>query len=162
MIQPTLDIYDSPFTSSYLLTLYLLLLPSSTPMNISILYYPIFSIPYISQMPSTSPIADKFQMYTWRNISVVAIDNKEPDIDTTAIQILWDKKNLLDPPPSISTFPYNILTLSPPTKNTASSLTKVFPSYNHPSNITESSPQPLLWKLLIFARPSREPARSTG
>ena len=63
LIKPSLDISDSPFASLDLLTLELLLRPT-------ILDYPICFIPYIYQVPSTSPIVDKFTMdacqkYTW-------------------------------------------------------------------------------------------------
>ena len=64
LIQPYLEILYSPFSSTKLLTLELLLPPSGTPMNINILYDPIFSIPYIYQLLSTSPISDQFPMYT--------------------------------------------------------------------------------------------------
>ena len=62
LIQPSLDISYSLFASTKLLTLEVLLPPSGTPMNITILDDTIFSIPYISQVPSTSPISDQFTM----------------------------------------------------------------------------------------------------
>ena len=68
LIQPYLDILYSPFSSTKLLTLELLLTPSGTPMNINILYDPIFSIPYIYQLPSTYPITEQFPMDARRNI----------------------------------------------------------------------------------------------
>ena len=44
-------------------------------MNITIIDYPISYIPYISQLPSMSPIIYQFIMDTPRKIYVVAIDN---------------------------------------------------------------------------------------
>ena len=61
-------------------------------MNITILDDTISSIPYISQVSSTSSIADQFTMDTLQNIYVVAIDNEEPAIATTAVQLLQDKQ----------------------------------------------------------------------
>ena len=58
MIQTSLEIVDSSFSSLELMTLELLLPPSGTPMNIKILYDPISYIPYIYQVPSASPITD--------------------------------------------------------------------------------------------------------
>ena len=75
MIQPYLDISDSPFSSSDLQTMELLLLISGTPNNITILYDSISSIPYISQVPSSYPISDQFPMSTHCNIYMIAIDN---------------------------------------------------------------------------------------
>ena len=62
LIQPFSEISYSLFASTKLLTLEVLLPPSGTPMNITILDDTIFSIPYISQVPSTSPISDQFTM----------------------------------------------------------------------------------------------------
>ena len=45
-------------------------------MNINILDGTISSIPYISQIPSTIPIADQFPMNNHRKIYLVAIDNE--------------------------------------------------------------------------------------
>ena len=75
-----------------------LLPPSGTPMNITMLDYTISSIPYISQVPSTSPISDKFPMDNWRNIYVVAIYNEDPAPATTDVQLLQDKQNVIDTP----------------------------------------------------------------
>ena len=62
IIRTSLDISYSSFVSSELLALELLLPPNGTPMNIIILDDNIYCIPYISQVPSTSPIADQFPM----------------------------------------------------------------------------------------------------
>ena len=51
LIKVSLEILDSTFSSSELLTLYLLLPPRGTTMNILVLYYPIACIPYIYQVP---------------------------------------------------------------------------------------------------------------
>ena len=83
MIQPTLDISDLPFFSSELLTLDFLLPPSSTPINITIIIY---------QAPTTSPIANQFPMDDHENIYVVSIDNEDPSLASTAIQLLPDKQ----------------------------------------------------------------------
>ena len=88
MIQPSLDISYSPFSSSEILTLELILPPSGYPMNITILDYLVFSIPYISQVPSTYPISDQFPMDTCRNIYVVAIYSEDPSMSTTDVQLL--------------------------------------------------------------------------
>ena len=64
LIQPSLETLYSLFASTKLLTLEVLLPPSGTPMNITILDDPIFSIPYVPQGHSTSPISDQFTMYT--------------------------------------------------------------------------------------------------
>ena len=85
--QPTLDISNSPFASSELLTLDLLLPPRNTPINITILDEPIHSIPYISYIHSTSFISDHFPMDIHINIYVVAIYNEDPDLATTAVHI---------------------------------------------------------------------------
>ena len=77
MIQPSLEIVDSPFSSSDILTLELLLPLSGTPMNITILDGHIYYIPYIYQVPSTPPIAYQFPMDARRNSYMVAIDNKD-------------------------------------------------------------------------------------
>ena len=92
LIQPYLEILYSPFSSTKLLTLELLLPPSGTPMNINILYDPIFSIPYIHQLPSTSPIYDQFTMDNLSNNYVIAIDNEDPSLDTTDVQRIQDKQ----------------------------------------------------------------------
>ena len=92
IIQPSLYISDSPFSSSEILTLYLLLLPSGTPMNITIIYFPISYILYISQVPSTSPITDKFRMDTCRDIYVLAIYNEDSSLVSYAFQLIRDKQ----------------------------------------------------------------------
>ena len=92
MIQPPLEISYWPFASSELLTIELLLPPNGTPMNITILNDTISYILYISQLPSMSPIADKFTMDSRRNIYVVAIDNEDPLIASSAVQLLRDKQ----------------------------------------------------------------------
>ena len=33
-----------------------------------------------------------------RKIYEVSIDNEEPNLATTAVELLWDKQNALDPP----------------------------------------------------------------
>ena len=52
----------------------------------------ISSILYISQVPSTSPIADHFSMYNRHNIYLVAVVNKDPNLSTIDVQLLTDKK----------------------------------------------------------------------
>ena len=74
MIRPSLDILDVPYSSKILLTLELLLPPSGTTIDITILGYTIFSIPYISQVPPTSPMSEIFPIDTLQNIYIVAID----------------------------------------------------------------------------------------
>ena len=76
LIQPSLDIADSKFSSSEILNLELLLLPSGTHMNTTILEDHISYVTYISEVQSTLPIADKFPMDDCRNIYVVAIENE--------------------------------------------------------------------------------------
>ena len=61
-------------------------------MNITILNDHISSIPYISQVPSTSPTAKKIHINTYRNIYVVSIENEDPSLTTTVIQLLQDKQ----------------------------------------------------------------------
>ena len=68
-------------------------------MNITILYCTISSITYILKSPSTPPITEQFLIYTRRNIYVIAIENEDPDLATTAVRIIQDKKKALDPPP---------------------------------------------------------------
>ena len=90
-IQHFLYISDSPFSSSEFLTLDLLLPPSVTPMNITLLYYPISSIPNTYQVTSSSPIDDQFPMDTRRKIHVLSIDNDEPELTATASHIIRDR-----------------------------------------------------------------------
>ena len=73
LIQPSLEIADSPVASSEFLTLEIIFPPSGTPMNTAIIYDPIYYIPYISQLSSTPLIAYKFSMDTLQNIYVVSI-----------------------------------------------------------------------------------------
>ena len=75
LIQPTLELSNTHVSSSEILATYLLLPTSGTPTNITILNYPISSIPYISQIPSIFSIYNNFPMDTRCNIYVVAIDN---------------------------------------------------------------------------------------
>ena len=88
LIQPSLEITDSPFASSEILALDLLLPTSGTPINITLLNEPISYILYISPVPSTSPISDQFSMENRCIIYVVAIENEDPALATTAIQII--------------------------------------------------------------------------
>ena len=53
LVHPSLDISESLFSSSEILTSELLLPLSGTPMNIKFFDDPIFSIPYISQVSSS-------------------------------------------------------------------------------------------------------------
>ena len=92
IIQPSLVIADSPFFSLGLLTLKLLLPSSGIHMNIIILDDHISYIPYIFQVPSTSPISDQFTMNTCRNSYVVAIDNEYPSLAYSSVQLLCDKQ----------------------------------------------------------------------
>ena len=50
------------------------------PMNITILDDTIFSIAYISQVTSASPISDQFPMDILQNIYVVEVDNGDPSL----------------------------------------------------------------------------------
>ena len=75
LIQHSFYIADSTFALSELLNLDILFPPSGNTINFTILNDPIFYIPYISQLLSTPPIADKFPMDDHRNIYMVAIDN---------------------------------------------------------------------------------------
>ena len=61
-------------------------------MNINLLDEPIYSTPYISHVPLTSPTTDQFHIDTWCSIYVVAIDNKDHILAATAIQLLRDKQ----------------------------------------------------------------------
>ena len=61
-------------------------------MNITIIDDPISYIPYISQVPSISPIADQFPMDSYRNIYVVAIDNEDISPASSSVQLLRYKK----------------------------------------------------------------------
>ena len=58
IIQLFLDITDSPFAVSELLTIEILLPPSGTPTNITVIYDTISYIPYIYQLSSTPPTTD--------------------------------------------------------------------------------------------------------
>ena len=60
-------------------------------MNITILDYHISYVPYISQVPPTSPIIDQFPMDIHRNIYVLSIDNEDPLLESTYFQLLRDK-----------------------------------------------------------------------
>ena len=61
-------------------------------MNTTILDDPIYSIHYISQVPSTSPISEIFPIDTRRKIYVVAIDNEEPSLASTSVQLIQYKQ----------------------------------------------------------------------
>ena len=61
-------------------------------MNTTILDDPISYITYIFKVPSMSPIADQFTMDAHRNIYMLVIDNKEPLLASTAVQLLWYKQ----------------------------------------------------------------------
>ena len=73
LIQPSLEIADSPVASSDFLTLGLLFPPNGTTVNTAIIYDSIYYIPYISQLSSTPLITYKFSMDTLQNIYVVSI-----------------------------------------------------------------------------------------
>ena len=92
MLQYSLDIAYSPFSLSELRTLEVLFPPSGTPMNITILYYPIYYITYLSQVPAMYPITDQFPMYVRQNIYVLAIYNVNHSLVSTAVQLLWDEQ----------------------------------------------------------------------
>ena len=92
LIQRSMDISDSLFASSELLTLELLLPTSETPTETTIFDYHVSSIPYISQLSSMPPIAGQFPMGTFPNNYVLAIDNEENDLTTTAVQLICDKQ----------------------------------------------------------------------
>ena len=92
LIRPSLDILYSPFSSSELLTLQLFLPQSGTSINITIIENPISYITYISQVPSTSPIAYQFPMNTHRNIYLVSIYNEDPSLASSSLQLIWDKQ----------------------------------------------------------------------
>ena len=92
MVQPSLDISDSLFSSSEILNLEVLLPLSGTPMNIKILDDTIFYIPYISQVISIPPISDQFPINTHRNIYVLSIDNEDPSLASTDVQLIQDKQ----------------------------------------------------------------------
>ena len=92
LIQPYLDISDSTFASSELLALEVLLPNSGTYMNITILDDPISSSSYISQLSSTAPISYQFPVDICRNIYVLSIDNEDPALTTTDVQILCEKQ----------------------------------------------------------------------
>ena len=92
MVQPFLVISDSLFSSSEILTLEGLPPLSGTSMNIKNLDYLIFSIPYISQVISIPPISDQFPINTHRNIYVLSIDNEDPSLASTDVQLLQDKQ----------------------------------------------------------------------
>ena len=61
-------------------------------MNITILDYTIFSIPYISQKTSTSLITDQFLLDTRQNIYVVAIVSEDNSFASTDVQVDWGKQ----------------------------------------------------------------------
>ena len=61
-------------------------------MDINILDDPISYITYISKVPSTFPISEKFPMDTHCNIYVVTIYNDEPELASTAVQIIRYKQ----------------------------------------------------------------------
>ena len=60
-------------------------------MNIIVLDYPISYIPWIYQVPSTSPISDQFPMDSCRNIYVVFIYNEEISLESAAVPLLQYK-----------------------------------------------------------------------
>ena len=76
------------------MTLELLLPRIGTPTKTNILNDPISSIPYISQVPPTSPITDQFNIDTHQNMYVADIDKNDTALSKTSAQILRDKKNL--------------------------------------------------------------------
>ena len=156
-----MGISDLPFSSSDILSLELFLPPIGAPMNITILDYPISSIHYISQVPSTYPIYENFPMDIRHNIYVVSIDNDYPNISTTVVQLLRDKQNALYPPLSRSTSLNDILLLLPNLRNTKSYFNKAVPSWNLSSKIMKSSPLPPLGNLKLLVSPSRYPTGST-
>ena len=60
-------------------------------MNITISDDSIFSIPYIYQVPSKYHISEQFPMENYRKIYVLDIDNEEPSLASTDVQLIWDK-----------------------------------------------------------------------
>ena len=69
LIQSSLDISGSPFSSSNILTLKLFLPPRGTRMNIIIMYDSTCTIFYINKVSSSPPIVDQFSMYAhWSTI----------------------------------------------------------------------------------------------
>ena len=161
-IQPSLDTSYSPFVSSSLLTLDLLLPHSITPMNITVLDYLSSSIPFIYQSTSTSPIVDQFPTDNRLNIYFIYIDNEGPTLTATAVQILRDRQNSLDPRMLRLSSHYDILQLSPPLNNTPPYFIKVITHWILPSIIMKSSPlPPPLSNLQILGRPSKDPTGST-
>ena len=61
-------------------------------MNITIIDDPISYISYISQVSSTSPIADQFTVDAFRNIYVLSVYNKEPSLASTDAQLIQYRK----------------------------------------------------------------------
>ena len=71
LIHPYLEISDSPFDSCNILTLDLLIPPRGNPTNITILYEPIYNIPYIPKTPPDSPIYNHLRMDTCRDFKLL-------------------------------------------------------------------------------------------
>ena len=98
LIQTFLNISDSPFASSELLNLEPLLDLSCTLMNITNLDDPIYYIPYIYQVPSTSLISGQISIDSRRNIYVVSIDNENLHVPLLISNCPGTNKIALYPP----------------------------------------------------------------
>ena len=72
--------------------MYLLLPPQENPMNIIIIYDPIYNIPFIPQVSSSSPIYYQLPMENLRDIYTVSINNSETDLSETTFQLLCEEK----------------------------------------------------------------------
>ena len=88
LIKPLLEIVDSPFTSSDIMNLKLFLPTSGIPMNITILYYPISYITYISQVTSI-PIYNEEPSLGFSDVQIIRYKFKRARFSSMMLTMAW-------------------------------------------------------------------------